>query len=54
MTFGFATGEFEVTEERLGTYRPEEHIDNPKVRLESSSLVYYAMSNSLFPIGLRR
>ena len=22
--------EFEVTEERLGTYRPEEHIDNPK------------------------
>ena len=30
MTFGFATGEFEVTEERLGCYRPEEHIDNPK------------------------
>lgn len=22
--------EFEVTEERLGCYRPEEHIDNPK------------------------
>lgn len=31
MTFGYATGEFEVTEERLGCYRPEEHIDNPKV-----------------------
>ena len=31
VTFGFATGEFEVTEERLGCYRPEEHIDNPKV-----------------------
>ena len=31
VTFGFATGEFEVTEERLGVYRPEEHIDNPKV-----------------------
>ncbi|KAF8467804.1 heterokaryon incompatibility protein Het-C-domain-containing protein [Kalaharituber pfeilii] len=30
MSFGFATGEFEVTEERLGVYRPEEHIDNPK------------------------
>lgn len=31
VTFGFATGEFEVTEARLGCYRPEEHIDNPKV-----------------------
>lgn len=30
MTFGYATGEFEVTAERLGCYRPEEHIDNPK------------------------
>ena len=30
LSFGFATGEFEVTEERLGVYRPEEHIDNPK------------------------
>jgi len=30
MTFGYATGEFEVTDERLGVYRPEEHIDNPK------------------------
>ncbi|CAZ81245.1 unnamed protein product [Tuber melanosporum] len=30
MTFGYATGEFEVTDERLGCYRPEEHIDNPK------------------------
>lgn len=26
---GYATEEFEVTEERLGVYRPEEHIDNP-------------------------
>lgn len=26
MSFGYATGEFEVTEERLGVYRPEEHI----------------------------
>ncbi|KAJ5050984.1 uncharacterized protein L3040_002851 [Drepanopeziza brunnea f. sp. 'multigermtubi'] len=30
LTFGYATGEFEVTAERLGCYRPEEHIDNPK------------------------
>jgi len=30
MSFGFATREFEVTAERLGCYRPEEHIDNPK------------------------
>ncbi|KAJ6258995.1 LOW QUALITY PROTEIN: hypothetical protein Dda_5890 [Drechslerella dactyloides] len=26
----FPTEEFEVTKERLGVYRPEEHIDNPK------------------------
>ncbi|KAF9442817.1 heterokaryon incompatibility Het-C [Macrolepiota fuliginosa MF-IS2] len=30
MTFGFATQEFEVTQERLGVYLPVEHIDNPK------------------------
>jgi hypothetical protein len=29
LTFGYGTGEFEVTSERLGCYRPEEHIDNP-------------------------
>lgn len=28
--FGYATREFEVTDERLGSYRPEEHVDNPK------------------------
>lgn len=28
--FGYTTAEFEVTQERLGYYRPEEHIDNPK------------------------
>ncbi|GJJ14848.1 hypothetical protein Clacol_009116 [Clathrus columnatus] len=27
---GYATAEFEVTEERLGVYLPTEHIDNPK------------------------
>lgn len=30
MSFGYATAEFEVTKERLGVYRPEEHIDNPR------------------------
>ena len=30
MTFGYGSREFEVTAERLGCYRPEEHIDNPK------------------------
>ncbi|KAI0391457.1 Het-C-domain-containing protein [Xylariaceae sp. FL0594] len=30
MSFGFGSKEFEVTAERLGCYRPEEHIDNPK------------------------
>ncbi|KAL2265194.1 hypothetical protein VTJ83DRAFT_6294 [Remersonia thermophila] len=29
MANGYATAEFEVTAERLGVYRPEEHIDNP-------------------------
>ena len=30
MSFGYGTKEFEVTFDRLGCYRPEEHIDNPK------------------------
>jgi hypothetical protein len=30
LTFGYGSREFEVTAERLGTYRPEDHIDNPK------------------------
>ncbi|KAF2401611.1 Het-C-domain-containing protein [Trichodelitschia bisporula] len=30
LSFGFGTKEFEVTRDRLGCYRPEEHIDNPK------------------------
>lgn len=33
MSFGYGTKEFEVTRDRLGCYRPEEHIDNPKVSL---------------------
>lgn len=34
---GYATGEFEVTSERLGVYSCVEHIDNPKVHLKSST-----------------
>ncbi|KAJ5532102.1 hypothetical protein N7494_008654 [Penicillium frequentans] len=30
MSFGYGTGEFEVTTERLGCYQPTEHIDNPQ------------------------
>ncbi|KAF8155752.1 heterokaryon incompatibility protein Het-C-domain-containing protein [Crassisporium funariophilum] len=30
LAHGYATHEFEVTEERLGVYLPTEHIDNPK------------------------
>lgn len=30
MAHGYATGEFEVTVDRLGVYLPTEHIDNPK------------------------
>lgn len=30
MHFGYCTDEFEVTRERIGVYRPEEHMDNPK------------------------
>ena len=29
LSFGYATAEFEVTEERLGTYRPEEVASHP-------------------------
>jgi hypothetical protein len=28
MTFGYATEEYEVTADRLGVYRPEEHIES--------------------------
>ncbi|KAI0384009.1 Het-C-domain-containing protein [Hypomontagnella monticulosa] len=30
LSFGYGSKEFEVTAERLGCYRPEDHIDNPK------------------------
>ncbi|KAJ1029194.1 hypothetical protein NDA18_002822 [Ustilago nuda] len=30
LAHGYATAEFQVTDERLGVYLPEEHLDNPK------------------------
>jgi hypothetical protein len=41
MSFGYGTGEFEVTTERLGCYRPEEHIDNPKDYAENEDARQY-------------
>ena len=32
LSFGYATAEFEVTEERLGVYRPEEHSKYSHIR----------------------
>ncbi|MCJ1425485.1 hypothetical protein MMC29_003384 [Sticta canariensis] len=41
MSFGYATKEFEVTANRLGCYRPEEHIDNPKDYAENEDARQY-------------
>lgn len=41
MTFGYGTKEFEVTAERLGCYRPEDHIDNPKDYADSVDATQY-------------
>lgn len=41
LSFGYATEEFEVTEDRLGVYRPEEHIDNPKDYADNSDARHY-------------
>lgn len=40
MTFGYATAEFEVTSERLGVYRPEEHIEYVVLRSFMSCRMY--------------
>lgn len=37
LTFGYSTREFEVTADRLGTYRPEEHIEYVDTRLHTPS-----------------
>jgi hypothetical protein len=41
LSFGYATEEFEVTDERLGVYRPEEHIDNPKDYADNQDATKY-------------
>lgn len=41
MSFGYGTGEFEVTSARLGCYRPEEHIDNPKDYADNEDATQY-------------
>ncbi len=41
MTFGYGTKEFEVTADRLGCYRPEDHIDNPKDYADNEDATQY-------------
>ncbi|KAL2211684.1 Het-C-domain-containing protein [Sarocladium strictum] len=41
LSFGYGSGEFEVTAERLGCYRPEDHIDNPKDYAENQDARKY-------------
>jgi hypothetical protein len=41
MTFGYGSREFEVTADRLGCYRPEDHIDNPKNYADNQDATQY-------------
>lgn len=41
MTFGYGSAEFEVTAYRLGCYRPEDHIDNPKNYADNEDATQY-------------
>jgi len=41
LTFGYGSREFEVTADRLGCYRPEEHIDNPKNYADNMDATQY-------------
>lgn len=41
LTFGYGSREFEVTAERLGCYRPEDHIDNPKNYADNQDATQY-------------
>jgi len=41
MTFGYGSREFEVTADRLGCYRPEDHIDNPKDYADNQDATQY-------------
>lgn len=41
LTFGYGSREFEVTADRLGCYRPEDHIDNPKNYADNEDATRY-------------
>ncbi|KAK4188491.1 ATP-dependent RNA helicase DDX42 [Podospora australis] len=41
VTFGYGSREFEVTADRLGCYRPEDHIDNPKNYADNEDATQY-------------
>lgn len=41
ITFGYGSREFEVTADRLGCYRPEDHIDNPKNYADNEDATQY-------------
>ena len=41
LTFGYGSREFEVTADRLGCYRPEDHIDNPKNYADNEDATQY-------------
>lgn len=41
LTFGYGSKEFEVTADRLGCYRPEDHIDNPKNYADNEDATQY-------------
>ncbi|KAK7751168.1 hypothetical protein SLS62_006852 [Diatrype stigma] len=41
LTFGYGSKEFEITAERLGCYRPEDHIDNPKNYADNEDATQY-------------
>jgi uncharacterized membrane protein YgcG len=41
LAHGYATAEFQVTDDRLGVYLPEEHLDNPKGYAEGKDARQY-------------
>lgn len=54
MHFGYCTDEFEVTKERIGVYRPEEHMDNPKGYPSNANVVDLRLRGPVMPEGMSR
>lgn len=52
MQFGYCTGEFEVNKDRVGVYRPEEHMDNPKGYPDNANLVDLRLRGPVLPEGM--